>query len=960
MRSRMPSSLLAILALAMLTPPSDADGSVREIRVQHSGDTTFVLAILRTPDGLQMPIVGPTTSPSEGELRDLAVRPRLVPQEPRGLSVFRVPESMWTEAGLPFVGRWRGGQPPVTVRCRLLYPVGEEPSPAGAFVPDTRRLMPRRAWRESDVTLDLRRTRTADNLERLWAEAWSAELATLEAQSHGLPFFGLAREALARRYGVRAPARVRGAQTDGYNRLLYDDTVSVAIVTAELRRRRLAGPAKPTGRTVKLADIPGIEPIDAGWKKRLEGRTPSREPLAALAPDDNWFVRFRDVGKFITFLELIEDWSERAAPDLELKRVVDRYETQLGLSRTAAAKTLGPLAVRSLAATGSDPHLREGSDVTVLVHPISVNVFALSVDILLAAARVRFGGQLKEEKSKHHDTLIQSLVTPRREFSLYRARAGDFYLLSNSAVAIRRALDAHAGRLPALADSSEFRYLQSSPNGGKPESEDGLLFVPDAFLRKLTGPAGKIQQRRRLEARTSLAMVTSAALFAAWDGGQVPADLQAALEAARLRPEEVATPDGKAVVWDGAAGRAWSETYGTLQFLTPLVELPLERVTEAEAAEYRSFRTDYLAQPRYGEATCVRMTLGDHLVKLDATLLPLSSASPWRTLRKYTGGEPLTVSTEAGALIRADVRLSEAARRWYSSRDSLGDSARARLFDGAGYLPAVELGVRRALRPEAALPADAAERLAGVPALVAVGVKDRAAFDRDLKSVAELLYLAAGPFRLEPLKPAYRGVTITRVRFGADSLLTKWLGLRSGPVLYHAHVGDRWCLSLSESAIQRAIDRNGGSSDKGASAQVAAAVSPREAVLARPALRLLLEWESHRRAWPGNAAWYPLYRSGLLAADAPPATQRDVALRYLGFVPVSPEGAVYVYDPIRDEVVNRRHGSLRRPELLPGIDETSPLGSLLEQFAAVQAEVTFPGDEVRLRGTIDRTRSGSD
>jgi hypothetical protein len=57
-------------------------------------------------------------------------------------------------------------------------------------------------------------------------------------------------------------------------------------------------------------------------------------------------------------------------------------------------------------------------------------------------------------------------------------------------------------------------------------------------------------------------------------------------------------------------------------------------------------------------------------------------------------------------------------------------------------------------------------------------------------------------------------------------------------------------------------------------------------------------------------------------------------------------------------VVNRRHGSLRRPELLPGIDETSPFGMLLEQFSAVRVEVGFPDDEVRLRVTIDRVRPG--
>jgi hypothetical protein len=81
-----------------------------------------------------------------------------------------------------------------------------------------------------------------------------------------------------------------------------------------------------------VSDLPGIDAVDAGWKKRLEDRTTPREPLAALVPEDNYFLRFRDISKFLTFVELIEDWARRAAPDYELKRVIARYETQLGLS----------------------------------------------------------------------------------------------------------------------------------------------------------------------------------------------------------------------------------------------------------------------------------------------------------------------------------------------------------------------------------------------------------------------------------------------------------------------------------------------------------------------------------------------------------------------------------------------------------------------------------------------------
>ena len=42
-------------------------------------------------------------------------------------------------------------------------------------------------------------------------------------------------------------------------------------------------------------------------------------------------------------------------------------------------------------------------------------------------------------------------------------------------------------------------------------------------------------------------------------------------------------------------------------------------------------------------------------------------------------------------------------------------------------------------------------------------------------------------------------------------------------------------------------------------------------------------------------------------------------MNFLGFVPVSPDDSAYVFDKRKGEVVNERHGSLRRPRLHAGI-----------------------------------------
>src|SRR5262249_18370316 len=157
-------------------------------------------------------------------------------------------------------------------------------------------------------------------------------------------------------------------------------------------------------------------------------------------------------------------------------------------------------------------------------------------------------------------------------------------------------------------------------------------------------------------------------------------------------------------------------------------------------------------------------------------------------------------------------------------------------------------------------------------------------------------------------------------------------------------VGGTWYLSTGEASLKAAIDRFAARekepAKKGEKVEVNTAFSaaPQAAVLARDGLRRYLEWESHHRALGSAAEWYPLFRAGLLPEDLTERTMRDEALRYLGYVPVSPEGAGFRYDPVCDEVVNERHGSLRQPNLRAGVEDNAPLYRLLEEFCRYRAE----------------------
>src|SRR5207253_5275909 len=99
----------------------------------------------------------------------------------------------------------------------------------------------------------------------------------------------------------------------------------------------------------------------------------------------------------------------------------------------------------------------------------------------------------------------------------------------------------------------------------------GWLRVPVRCVHpSAVGPASKIKEMRRLEALTSLSMLTHRAMFTAWETGKLPADHDALMDAVQLRPEYLYIPEGKGIRWDAERRLAVSDAYNTLHFATPL------------------------------------------------------------------------------------------------------------------------------------------------------------------------------------------------------------------------------------------------------------------------------------------------------------------------------------------------------------------------------------------------------
>jgi hypothetical protein len=1015
--------LLVLLGGLAPSGPAAADPpAVRELRVQTAGDVTYFHVRLTVPGDMDAPGLSTSGVWVEGGLRALSRLPKLVPQDRHTRAVYprlTIPASLPGEVrlagkeSLEFVGQWSGraGRP---ARLLLLYGTGEEVAPVAAKEPDAAALaalVPPRGAREVPVRLDFAQARrlpsiartgprdprapvAADDLEGLWAAAQAASFAVLEAETRVAGFYGFARSATGRKYGVPAPPLLTPADDStpaGVPRL-YEVTTGAEAVSDTLQYRRVLG-ATGQGRaerTVPVDRVPGIPAPERPWPAPPAGKKPAAEPLARWAPADNYYMYFSNLRKLLEFGDLFDRWGTSALRLFQVHsrddQVRRRYEKQLCVRDTPLIRQLGAALVRGMAVTGSDPYVAEGSDVTMVFHAVNVPLLLAGLQPFIQAARDEYGADLKEGKTEYHGVTVESFVTPQREICLYRAVVGDLIIYSNSPAAIRRTLDAGQGREKSLVEAPDFRYLRCVYPAGD-RAEDGFVLLPDAFVRKVVGPANKIKEKRRREALASLYRVTYGALFAAWEGGRLPRDQGELLRAAALAPDDVTTPEGRGAAWDSKRLLAVSDVYNTVRFATPLLELPLDKVTPAEEREYLRFRRDYLAQGRrFSDPIALRLTLTDREVGVETCIVPLVESGRYQELRHWTGSGTATydpAALPADTLLEFVMHMSPDLRAFITHKEALGDWFFFRLQDSALYGRLAEVRALQELRPEAgdALEQEAEQLFLRLPLLAGVRMGERRGFDDMLRSFADLLNLFAGPFTEEPLRPAYKGVTLRRVRFARTSSLARMLNnddvppeRRFVPVLYHAQVEGVWYATFNEAALKeevnraaerppvRATDRpEGNGADRAAPAKDTSVsvndglyLAPKAAVKARAGLAFYLEWESHRRALSNAPLWYALFRCGLLPEDLTEQTMRETALHYLGYVPLSPDGSVYSYDPRTDMVVNSRHGTRRQPVLHAGLEAGSPLAQLLEEFPRARADLRFRDDGIHTAVTVER------
>lgn len=405
----------------------------------------------------------------------------------------------------------------------------------------------------------------------------------------------------------------------------YEDTYQILsggrAVSENLQLDRMMRATKPDDPSVDVASLKGVTIKEMDWDKLLKDQKTPTDALANLVPHDQHAVFLPDFKSLVTITDeakrngtvLLDAFQGRSENAL----TQERYERQLCLGLDAVTRALGGQVVKSVAFTGGDPYLRTGTDVAVLFESSSPATLKTALSARHAAAVNQYKN-CEAVKGEVVGVSYTGAVSPDRTVCSYMASVGDAVVVTNSLVQLERLANTADGNGKSLSSLPEYRFFRQR-YAHADGNETAFLIVTDAAIRRWCSPKWRIATSRRTRAMAVMSEYQARHMH----------------EIVRNRVGEPHTlmthfyvPDlGRLELTSSDVA---SSTYGTLAFMTPIMELDLDRVTPAEADSYNRWRNGYENNwSQFFDPIAVRVSVKDDRLSADLTVMPLIEGSDY-------------------------------------------------------------------------------------------------------------------------------------------------------------------------------------------------------------------------------------------------------------------------------------------------------------------------------------------
>lgn len=821
-------------------------------------------------------------------------------------------------------------------------------------------------------------------LARRWATAFGSELRGdaqpwwLRGTSHPWREFAAGRvQAMVTGLGTGGEVGLdpgfRPRRTE-LSQLMHTTTAATSMQEALQHDRglRLAFDGGPA--TVPITELKPPALIEHPWPQMIAGlpdpAAGTPEPLARATPAEFWYVRFDDIRVLLRVLDEADAWITPVAHIMEERAEVrdlsQRYQRQLGLRRTGLAKALGHTVVERVAVMGSDPYLREGSDVTFVFALRNQTVFDTELSHHMDEHRAEVPG-IVQSTLTHGTHTITVHRDPTGIVRQHRAQVDDLAVVSNSEAAIRAVLDAIDGKARRLSDDQDLAYMLARDPG----EHDGFAFLGDRFIANVVGPRQKVLAARRQQALAELLAPGYAALLYGWLEGKAPADTEAIIAAGLLDRSELRHQGGEPIAFE-PGGVARSAVWGSPDALTPLLDLTAPTlVTEAERNAYDGFARGYQDYWRqFIDPIAIRLDLeddGDHsTATIDVRVLPLIEGTDYGDIEEIVGTERIAVpaiddglqavwAVGADSGLRRDLDRSatmlsgkaDIGLGWLGDWVMVGTLDRRSLVD---MLAAVEEDIQLPAPRDENKKQDLelAQRAGRLPVYAAAHVRNPAALVGTLTAIRATVNEVSPGMVQWGEHARHRDQAIVRV--GVDPKAPGEFGeFAEALALYYVQAGDALILALDPEVLKTLIDRvlDGGSPKRGVDGGPQFVLEGRlvKERAGWTALAWALQGQANRTQGAARSA-----AEILLRGDPSITTPEQLVARgraYFGAYPVSASGrSDFVLTPhgASDPV----HGSAIAPAFPELPVEQSPIATLMDRLTGMRATVAFDREPAKL------------
>jgi hypothetical protein len=384
----------------------------------------------------------------------------------------------------------------------------------------------------------------------------------------------------------------------------FDLFTGSRAVAENLQLDRSLATTQEGDATIDVDSITGINVAAMDFKAAIKDVSPQLDPLAKYIPGDQHAIFFPSFDSFSRVMNESNRISDALFNTADLRGedagVRARYEKQLGLELSILSKLLGPTMVSSVAVTGGDPYVVAGTDLAILfeaMEPVALRT--------LLQGKIALSTMGTPTNSAIEGIECAVFRDDAKGVRCYIATLDNAVLVTNSQAQVKSIAAAKAKEDASLLKAPEYVFFRNRYALGD-KSEDAFLILTDATIRRWCGAKWRIGDSRRVRALS------------------------------RLLDERCGKIDDYAKANTSITA---SDPYGSVEFLTPISELDLSKVSEQEKGAYEAWRRQYQNYWRgMFDPIAARLTVNDEKLAVDLSVMPLIAGTDYRQFIDLTTG----------------------------------------------------------------------------------------------------------------------------------------------------------------------------------------------------------------------------------------------------------------------------------------------------------------------------------